>query len=307
MLSLNKALAAMAVTLCAGYATAAETIQIIWGFNPGSNQANTVRHIIAEANKIQKKYEFQFVSKPGAGGHIAATEVAKNPQNSIVSMSSTFFIRPYFEKGSPVHDLDQFTPVLVQGVGAPLIFVSKNYDSIEAAMKAPKLTVGVSGIGSISHLAANELVLLNKNITVVNFKNMIDATTAAAGGHVDMAVSFYIDAKGLIDAREVKVIGRTGSRDVGGTDISKIGAVDAARLTANFAIFASREMAQDRLVELHQILNKAHVSAVARESYEKDQLTVMTLDTAKSRDWYADQRKLWKTLVEKIDQRNLPK
>ena len=139
------------------FALAVETITILWAFNIGSNQANTVRLMIDELNRSQDKYQFVIASKPGAGGTIAANAVAENPNNTLVSMSSSFIIRPYFEKNEPTHNLDNFVPLLVQGTGTPMYVVSSKFASIEQALNAPNLSVGVSGIGSISHMLAVEI------------------------------------------------------------------------------------------------------------------------------------------------------
>ena len=219
------------------YAT--ESINILWAFNIGSNQANTIRLIIDEANKSQNKYEFRIDGKPGAGGTTAANFVNENPNNTVVGMSSSFFIRPAFEGGkNPVHNLDTYRPILVQSEGSPLVFVSNKFTSFKDAVKQPNLTIGVSGIGSISHLAANELVKKNSTATVVNFKNMIDASTAAGGGHVDIAVGFYADLKPLLDANRLNIIGYTGKKVLPGlTDLrlSNFGISNADNLTANYA------------------------------------------------------------------------
>ena len=242
------------------YAT--ESINILWAFNIGSNQANTIRLIIDEANKSQNKYEFRIDGKPGAGGTTAANFVNENPNNTVVGMSSSFFIRPAFEGGkNPVHNLDTYRPILVQSEGSPLVFVSNKFTSFKDAVKQPNLTIGVSGIGSISHLAANELVKKNSTATVVNFKNMIDASTAAGGGHVDIAVGFYADLKPLLDANRLNIIGYTGKKVLPGlTDLrlSNFGISNADNLTANYAVFASKGMEQKKFEEISAILSKAN-------------------------------------------------
>ena len=113
-----------AATLFGGNVLAKEQIEIVWAFNVGSNQANIVREMIHLANASQSKYQFVFQHKPGAGGTIAANYVNSNPQRTVLAMSSSFIIRPYFEQGVNTHDLDDFVPVLVQGHQAPLFLVS---------------------------------------------------------------------------------------------------------------------------------------------------------------------------------------
>ena len=65
-------------------AWSAEKISIVWGFAPGSNQANFYRAIVNELNATQTKYEFVFENRPGAGGAIAARYVLANPDTAIL-------------------------------------------------------------------------------------------------------------------------------------------------------------------------------------------------------------------------------
>ena len=92
-----KTIIAVVTLVTASTASAAETISILWGFSIGSNQALTLRHIAEDANKSQSKYNFIIESKSGAGGSIAANHVLQNPNNTVVGMSSIFFIRPAAE------------------------------------------------------------------------------------------------------------------------------------------------------------------------------------------------------------------
>ena len=91
----------------ASTAFAAEKITLIWGFSPASNQANFYRAIVAKLNQQQSKYEFIFDTKPGAGGAIGARYVLANPQTTLLGGTSTFFIRPNFDKETG-YQADQF-------------------------------------------------------------------------------------------------------------------------------------------------------------------------------------------------------
>jgi tripartite-type tricarboxylate transporter receptor subunit TctC len=277
------------------FALAAETITVLWAFNIGSNQANTIRLIIDELNKTQDKYTFVIDNKPGAGGTIAANAVEAKPNTTLVGMSSSFIIRPYFEKNSPTHNLDNFTPVLVQGNGSPMTIVSGKYTKLENALANPNLTIGVSGIGSVSHLAANGLLQANKTASIVNFKSTVDAATAAAGGHVDVAVGFDADVAPFVDSGKVDMLGRTGP----GTQLKQI--PDADKLTANYAIFASAAMDPDRFREIHQLMVAINTKPAVVASYKRDLLTPVALGPEQSRTWYTSERAFWKRQVDKIN------
>lgn len=293
--------AGVAVALTANAATAAETIDILWAFNIGSNQANTVRYIIDEANSQQNKYKFILINKPGAGGTIAANHVLQNPDNTLVAMSSSFFIRSVSNPKNS-HDLDKFQTILVQATGAPLVLVSKKYQSLSEVMQQKNATIGVSGVGSISDMIATQLKGSNSTLNVVQFKGMVDATVAAAGSHVDTAVTYAVDAQPFIDSGDLKILAYTGNNDISSyknLTFEAQGIKGLDNLTANYAIFSSKELSESKAKELYSILSKANSTMKVAESYDKDLLTPVKIDYDRSKDWYDSQRKYWQDLADK--------
>lgn len=282
---------------------ARETISILWGFNTGSSTATNARLIAEEANKIQDKYTFVLLGKPGAGGTIAANTVAANPDNTIVAMSSTFIIRPYYETSTTTHNLDQFTPILVQGIGSPLFVFSGKYKNIKQLINKPNLTIGTSGVGSISHLVATEIATVNPSTIIVNFKSMPEASLAAVSGHVDVAIGIYTDVAGLIEDKKLNVLGYTGNSDVLNYKnrlLTNYKMPESDKLVANYAMYASTNMNQAKFIEIHNILLQANQAPVVLENYKKDQLTPVNYNITQSEVWYAVQRRYWKRQVNKI-------
>jgi tripartite-type tricarboxylate transporter receptor subunit TctC len=299
-----KKLVVIAALAAASLAQARETINIVWGFNIGSNQANTVRIMCEELNATQDKYTFVLTHRPGAGGTIAANAVNNNPANTLVSMSSSFIIRPLFEKTYPTHNLDNFIPILVQGTGSPLYVVSGKYTSIKQVLTVPNVSIGISGGGGISHIVATEIASINKTANIIFFKSMVEAGTAAAGGHVDVAIGLYTDVKPMIDSNKVEVLAYTGRVDMLNNKnmlLSGFNMPEARDLTANYAIFASKDMPRNRYLELHQLLYWAQSRASVVDSLLRDQLSVSTLGPDQSITWYNNERVYWQKQVEKIN------
>lgn len=284
-----------------------ETIHLVWGFNVGSSTASNARALVDEANRIQNKYLFVFSGRPGAGGSIAANAVVASPENTIVSMSSSFIIRPYFEKQDRTHNLDDFVPVLVQGTGAPLFLVSGKYTDLKALMNRREITIGVSGVGSISHLVATEVFGKHSGVTMVNFKSMPEAVLAAAGQHVDASVAVYSDAVPLLDANKIKILGYTGNKEQALAKkllFSQQGINGTDNLVANYAIYASVNMSQLRYKEIRNILVEANKSRSVINSYHASLLTPASFGITESEVWYALQRRFWRGQVEKITGKN---
>lgn len=291
----------LTVVFLATTANAAETINILWAFNIGSNQANTVRYIIDEANSQQNEYKFILENKKGAGGSIAANYVLQNPHDTLVAISSSFFIRPA-SNPKESHDLDKFKTTLVQATGAPLVLVSKKYQSLSEVMQQKNATIGVSGVGSISDMIATQLKGSNSTLNVVQFKGMVDATVAAAGGHVDTAITYAVDAQPFIDSGDLKILAYTGNKDIlsyKNMTFEAQGVKGLDNLTANYGIFSSKEMPENKAKELYLILSKANSTMKVASSYAKDLLTPVKINYDKSQDWYDSQRKYWQGLADK--------
>ena len=299
-----KKLIVIAALAAASLAQARETINIVWGFNIGSNQANTVRIMCEELNAVQDKYTFVLTHRPGAGGTIAANAVASNPANTLVSMSSSFIIRPLFEKSEPTHNLDNYVPVLVQGTGSPLYVVSGKYTSMSQVLTTPNVSIGISGNGNISHMVAAEIAGINKTANIVLFKSMIESGTAAAGGHVDVAIGLYTDVKPLLDSNKVEVLAYTGRVDMLNNKnmlLNRFNMPEARDITANYAIFASREMPRERFLELHKLLSWAQLRAPVVDSLLRDQLNISTMSLDQAQSWYSNERIFWKKQVENVN------
>jgi tripartite-type tricarboxylate transporter receptor subunit TctC len=295
-------IAALTIT---SMASAAETISILWGFSIGSNQASTLRIMSDEANKAQSKYNFIVESKAGAGGSIAANHVLQHPNITLVGMSSSFFIRPAVETIG-IHDLAKFKPILIQGTGAPVSVISKKYKNINELLKQENPSVGISGQGSISDMLANVLKEKNPNLTIVNFKGMVDASVAAAGGHIDAAIVLPMDAKAMVDANEVSIIGYTGITELAdhkGLMLTKQGIPAADKLVANYAIFVSTDMATEKYREIHEILSKAAKTDRVIDSYKKDLIAPVNIPLVKSMDWYNSERQYWSKTANRLIKR----
>ena len=282
---------------------AQEEINIVWGFHIGNNQVTTIRGMIEELNQHQNKYRFQLVHRPGAGGTISANSATSNPNNTIVAMSSSFIIRPYFVKDSPTHNLNTFNPILVQGNGVPLFIVSAQITKMQDLIKHPNATIGVSGIGSISHLVASEIVALNPSARIINFKNMIDAATAAAGGHVDAAIAFKVDIQGIVEAKKLSVLGYTGSKPLAGFEDSllpKNSFAEMVSVTANHAMYVSTSMAPERFHEIRSLMTWANKTPKTLEGHGKNQMIPSDLDLTQTQAWYESERKFWQNKITKI-------
>ena len=161
---MKKLLASMLVAFAAA-ASAADNVTIYYSWTAADVAANMHRVMADEANKTQSKYNFILVPKSGAGGTIAANTVENQFENTLVAMSSSFIIRPYFEKDKTiVHNLDNYLPILVQAEGTPIVATSKKYNDFNKIDQNDVINIGVAGIGSLSYFVGN--ILVNKKLKI---------------------------------------------------------------------------------------------------------------------------------------------
>ena len=106
-----------------------QTVQVVWPFAPGSTQAVMIRSLIESANQQQNQYQFVFVSKPGAGGAIAANYVLTSPTLTVLASSSSFYSRPMMYSES--HDPEQFKMIGAVCMHSPLALFSRKYSTIK--------------------------------------------------------------------------------------------------------------------------------------------------------------------------------
>lgn len=282
-----------ALLMCVASASfAKETITVIWPFNIGSNQANTLRAIITEANASQTEYELVLDNKPGAGGVVAAKYVIDHPHNTVLAMSSSFFVRPNFTGGGPVYSIDSFSPVFVQATGSPIAVLSKRYSSYKDVPLSDNTTVGTAGVGTISDLVAANIT----NSRRIPYPSMIAADKDVAGLHIDLSTDFLGDITGLIDGNVVNVLGITGTRTIGNMKPLK----GFEKLVANYGIYASTEMPTSTVVALHTLLSQVNQRPAVVESYGRDFLTPATMNIRQSQTWFKEQAQFWRTQADKV-------
>lgn len=282
----------VALLMCiASVAFAKETITIIWPFNIGSNQANTLRAIITEANAVQSDYELVLDNKPGAGGVVAANYVIAHPHNTVLAMSSSFFIRPNF--ATPVYSVDSFTPVFVQATGSPIAVLSKRYSEYKDVPLTNETTVGTAGVGTISDLVAANI----PNTRRIPYPSMIAADKDVMGQHIDLSTDFVGDIGGLIESNSINVLGITGTRAIGNMKPLK----GFEKLVANYGIYASTEMPDSTVQALHVLLGKVNNAPRVVESYNRDHLTTATMNMRQSLEWFKDQTKYWRIQAERVN------
>lgn len=191
-------------------AFASETVQVVWPFALGNNQANLIRVLIDNANKNQNKYQFIFVSKQGAGGAIAANTVLSG-KTMIFANSSSFYLTPLFTKDA--YDVDSFNILSRMCVDRPLVIFSKNYSKLESNKE---ITISMTP-ATIQALVPKVINQKNPSFRYLDvpFKSGPEGTLAMLSGVVDASVDWLGAYNSVVaPGNGVNVVGITGSRNI---------------------------------------------------------------------------------------------
>jgi tripartite-type tricarboxylate transporter receptor subunit TctC len=260
-------LAASAIT-----AHARETITIFYAWGPGDSVANYHRTIAAEANKIQDKYNFLFDTKPGAGGAIASNHVLREP-NAILAHSTAFFIRPVVYPNES-YDLTKFKEQYVHCM-APMAVTSTKYKTVKDVPS--NASVGISGLGVTTHLAALELKKRYPDLNIIPFKSTNDSMLSMISGQTDLHIGFISEAEqwskeNAASDRKVTVLGITGNKVVNGYQPLVRQGFDAsfADMNVGHHLLLPTTVSEEKRKEFHAIFARAAQAQSVRAAYAVD-------------------------------------
>jgi tripartite-type tricarboxylate transporter receptor subunit TctC len=281
-------------------AQAKETVTVVYAWGPGDSVANYFRTLSNEANKIQNKYTFVFDTKPGAGGAIASNHVLNTP-NTILAHSTAFFVRPNFYPNES-YDIAAFKEQLPLCM-APMAVTSSKYKNWkEIPIDAP-ISVGVSGLGVTTHLAASQLQKKYKNLNIIPFKSTNDSMLSMIGGQTDLHIGFISEAEqwstnNKNSGKIVRVLGITGNRIINGypTLVSEGFDKDLAEMNVGFHLVVPAKLDETKSKELFEILSKAAKTKEVRTAFAVDYCDPLTPVYSDLPKFYKFHTEFWKKL-----------
>jgi len=283
--------------LNAGYAK--ENVTIVYSFTAADGRANYSRRIIDEANRLQNKYNFIFDTKPGAGGSLAANYVRNNP-NTILATASAFFVRPNFFPNES-YDLAAFKEIYLQCT-APVAITAIKYKTWADVPQNSPITIGVSGLGTTTHLFATQIQARYPNLTVIPFKSTSESLLSVASGNTDLHVAFLgeVETWGAENSKHGKltVLGIGGHEVVRGfpTLVSQGFGQTVADISVPFHLVVPTNIPDAKFKEWRSILVRAGQSSVVRETYKIDACRAAELKDDELEPWYRAQVAKWQRL-----------
>jgi tripartite-type tricarboxylate transporter receptor subunit TctC len=269
---------------------AQETVTLVYAFGVSDKQANYYRNLAQEANASQKKYNFIFDVKPGAGSTVAARHVLVTP-NTILGTSAAHFIRPNFFPNES-HNIDEYQSLLPL-CEIPIIVASAKYKTWQEVPKDRPLTTTIYGMGSATHLISLQVKTQYPQLEPVPYKGAGDAIPNVVSGMVDFYVGFISDVSQF---PSITVLGTTGSARSGKYPTlieNKFPQVLAGMDNPQHMVVPA-SLDPKKYQEWRDILSKAAKSVSVRESFAPDFCKPM--DVADTKSWYKNQKEYWKKI-----------
>lgn len=202
-----------------GAAFPEKEITIVVGFSAGGLADHGARTWADAASPILGKRVI-VLNKPGAGGVIAVSEVARAaPDGYTLSFFTPgpFVVQPHFEQ-LQYQVPDSFIPILSQYINPIIIAAPADapYSTLKEMVTYAKNNPGAlryssSSTRGIERFAMEQLQqAAGVKLEIIPFKSSGDATTALLGKHVELTSAYLPDLKRHFDAKTLKPIASLG-------------------------------------------------------------------------------------------------
>ena len=198
-------------------------IRVIVPFTPGGSN-DVIAREIAAGLQTRLNQTAMVENKPGGGGTIAYSFVAKSPPDGHLLMiaPASFTMGPHLSKNPIYNPLTEFAPInLVADVPflmvVPASLPAKSVkEFVELAKKSPdKLTFGSVGVGTPQHMGA-ELFKMNAGIDLVHvpFRGATAAIPDLIAGRIDMFIGALNSLLPLIQEGKLRALAITARKRI---------------------------------------------------------------------------------------------
>src|SRR5215204_2680179 len=198
-----------------------KTIRIIVPFTPGGSNDVVAREI---ATGLQENLKQSAVveNKPGGGGIIAYSLVAKSPPDGYLMLitPASFTMGPHLSRNAGYNPITEFAPInLVADVPfvmvvPPTLPVRTLQEFIALAKSSPnKLTFGSVGVGTPQHLGG-ELFKMRAGVDLIHvpFRGATAAIPDLLAGRIDMFIGAINSLLPLIKEGKLRAIAAAGGK-----------------------------------------------------------------------------------------------
>lgn len=207
---------AAAVLVAAGPAHAGsypdQPIEMTVLFGNGSGADLTAR-VLADGMSKRLKVAVPVVNRTGGGGAVGYTYVKNQPADGYSIVWNSDSVATAYHRGNMPFNYTAFAPVARVSLEVPALAVRADApwkslkDLMEAAKKAPNtIKVGISGIGSFTHLASAALfATAGAKVRYIPYGRG-HATVELLGGRIDAALQWPSVFKSNVDAGKLRIL-----------------------------------------------------------------------------------------------------
>jgi tripartite-type tricarboxylate transporter receptor subunit TctC len=312
---MHKTIALMSAAVLATIGTAvqaqtypAKPVRLVVAFATGGATDTFSRITAAELTKSLGQ-QVIVENRPGAGTTIAAELVAKSAADGYTLLftdMSTHAITPsLYSKLSynPQRDLMAVAPVSTSPlimVAHPSLGVKSVKELIALAKKNPGITCGNSGVGTVTHMAAEKFRMrAGINLEMVNYKGGTTSTVSLLTGELSLIVNTIPAAIEYVRSKRLIAIGITADKRVAAfPDIPALGetvrGVDAAVIAG---IFAPVNTPRNLIEQLNAEIAKAVEAPKSREIFAANAAEAMKLSPEAMQQMLEQDVKTWADVV----------
>ena len=312
---MHKTIALMSAVVAATLGTAvqaqtypAKPVRLVVAFATGGATDTFSRITAAELTKSLRQ-QVIVENRPGAGTTIAAELVAKSAADGYTLLftdMSTHAITPsLYSKLSynPQRDLMAVAPVSTSPlimVAHPSLGVKSAKELIALAKKNPGITCGNSGVGTVTHMAAEKFRMrAGINLEMVNYKGGTTSTVSLLTGELSLIVNTIPAAIEYVRSKRLIAIGITADKRVAAfPEIPALGetvrGVDAAVIAG---IFAPANTPRNLIEQLNAEIAKAVEAPKSREIFAANAAEAMKLSPEAMQQMLEQDIKTWADVV----------
>ena len=192
-------------------------VRLVVAFTPGGT-TDFVARLLADKMKNALGQSVIVENKPGANGAIGAEYVARSDSDGYTLFFTTVgavAINPAFRKDLTYDPVADFAPVGMAVKNSTMVVVRANLEAhsakeLVALVKQRPVTVGVTGIGSISHLGLELFQsAAGKKFQHVPYRGAAHAITDLIGSQLDGIVADVPTVLTHVRAGKIKALGAT--------------------------------------------------------------------------------------------------
>lgn len=287
-----------------------KTLKIVVPFGPGGIADLTAR-IVAQKVSEQIGQPVIVDNRPGAGGVVAASTVAKAEPDgyTLLLISNGTAVSTSLFKSLPFDALKDFEPISTLGFFDIAILANKKApfntvnDLISYAKANPsKLNVATINVGSTQNLAAEMFKLMTGvDFQIVPYKGTPDALIAVTTGQVDVMFEILGPAMPNIKSGNVKPIAVTSAKRFSGLPNVPVAADTVPGYVASSwnGIAAPAKTPQAIIDRLNKEIGIAIASPQVQKRLLDVGVTAQAMSPKETRDLLASDIKKWAGVVEK--------